>query len=155
MPITMISESPSRCPGIHTLKGSLYSNQPNLVLEIGLFTGMADSEVEDLIPPELIARELDRWLRAADVPFADEMEAGTPIVPQIETWAARHKLQLAKPGWKVELAKRVKQRLLAEGSESLSPGVLEGWTKVFTAFQTARTEVEVYSGPRFLDHRIR
>lgn len=108
------------------------------MLEVGAFTGMEDSEIEDLFPPDLIARELDRWQRGSDVPFADEMKQGTPIVPQIEAWATRHNVQLAKPGWKVELAKRVKQRLLTEGSQSVSADVLDRWEKLFTAFQTVR-----------------
>lgn len=121
-----------------SLREGLYAGEPNLLLEMETFTGLANSEIEDIMPPELIARELDRWLRNSDVPFADELRAGASIVPQIEAWASRHKIQLAKPGWKVELAKRVKQRLLAEGPESLSPDVLARWEKLFAAFQTAR-----------------
>lgn len=109
------------------------------VMEIELFTGVAGSEIEDLIPAEVIARELDRWLRSPDVPFAEEMQSGSPIVPQIEAWAMRHKVELPKPGWKVELAKRVKQRMLAEGPEVLSSEVLAKWEKLFAAFQKART----------------
>lgn len=97
------------------------------------------NQIEDLIPAELIARELDRWLRSSDVPFAEEMRSGAPIVPQIEAWATGHRLELPKPGWKVELAKRVKQRMLAEGPEALSPDVRARWEKLFVAFQTART----------------
>jgi hypothetical protein len=92
---------------------------------------MQDSEIEDLIPSDMIVRELDRWQRSAEVPFADELKPGQPIVPQIEAWAARHKVELSKPGWKVELAKRVKQRLLAEGPQSVAPDVLDRWTKLF------------------------
>jgi hypothetical protein len=103
------------------------------------FTGIAGSEVEDLIPPELIVRELDRWLRNSDVQFADEIQSGLPIVPQIEAWASRHKQELPKPGWKVELAKRVKQRILADGPEALSVDVLSRWEKLFVAFQEARS----------------
>src|SRR5260370_42016920 len=61
-----------------------------------------------------------------------------PIVRQIEAWGGRHNVELAKPGWKVELAKRVKQRLLAEGTQPLSPDVLDRWVKLFDAFQAAR-----------------
>lgn len=109
---------------------------------------MEDSEIEDLLPPELIARELDRWQRGSDVPVADEMKPGTPIVPQIEAWAVRHKVELVKPGWKVELAKRVKQRLLTEGPQwqSLSSDIHDRWEKLFTAFQTARSAVAATSG---------
>jgi len=112
------------------------------VLELESFTAMTGSEIEDLIPPGLLARELDKWKRSSDVPFADEMKSGTPIVPQIEAWATRHKVELAKPGWKVELAKKVKQRLLADGPDSVSPDVLQRWTNLFAAFQ-AKAAVRV------------
>lgn len=122
-----------------SLRNGLYASEPNLILEIESFTGVAGLEIEDLIPAELIARELDRWLRSSDVPFAEEMRSGAPIVPQIEAWATGHRLELPKPGWKVELAKRVKQRMLAEGPEALSLDVRARWEKLFVAFQTART----------------
>jgi len=109
-----------------------------LVLEIETFTGMPDSEVEDLIPPAIIARELDRWQRTADVPFAEEMQPGKPIVQQIESWAKKHGVSLETPGWKPELAKRVKQRLLAEGPKAISNDVLDRWARLFEAFQHAR-----------------
>ncbi len=124
---------------IRSLRETLYSGEPNLLLEMESFTGIAGSEVEDLIPPELIVRELDRWLRNSDVQFADEIQSGLPIVPQIEAWASRHKQELPKPGWKVELAKRVKQRMLSDGPETLSADVLSRWEKLFVAFQEARS----------------
>jgi hypothetical protein len=124
-----------------SLREGLYAAEPNLVLEVGSFTGMVDSEIEDLLPPELIARELDRWQRGSDVPFAEEMKSGAPVVPQIEAWAVRNKVELARPGWKVELAKRVKQRLLVEGEQpqSLSSEILDRWQSLFTAFHKARS----------------
>jgi hypothetical protein len=119
-------------------KDALYAADPNLVLEVEQFTEMQNSEIEDLIPTAILTRELDRWQRNADVPFADEMQDGTPIVPQIEAWAERHKVELQKPGWKVELSKRVKQKLLADGPDAISKDVLDKWEKLFTAFQTVR-----------------
>lgn len=143
LPVALFDSDDQGKNTAQSLREGLYAGEANLLLEMESFTGMADSEIEDLIPAEVIARELDRWLRNSDVPFADEMQTGKPIVPQVETWAARHKIQLAKPGWKVELAKRVKQRLLAEGPEALSPDVLSRWDKLFAAFQTARVTVAV------------
>lgn len=120
-------------------EAALYASEPHLVLELEQFTGIDGSEIEDLIPTGTIIRELDRWKRSVDVPFADEVKAGSPIVPQIEAWAARHKVELERPGWKVELAKRVKQKMLAEGPETQGTGTLELWGKVFNAFQSARS----------------
>lgn len=139
LPVALFDSDAQGKNTAQSLRNGLYAGEPNLILEIESFTGVAGSEIEDLIPAELIARELDRWLRSSDVPFAEEMRSGAPIVPQIEAWATRHRLELPKPGWKVELAKRVKQRMLAEGPEALSPDVRARWEKLFVAFQTART----------------
>jgi predicted ATP-dependent endonuclease of OLD family len=139
LPVALFDSDTQGKNTAQSLRNGLYAGEPNLILEMESFTGVAGSEIEDLIPAELIARELDRWLRSPDVPFADEMRSGTPIVPQIEAWATRHRVELPKPGWKVELAKRVKQRMLAEGPEALSSDVRARWEQLFVAFQTART----------------
>ena len=115
LPVALFDSDEQGRATAQALRAGLYAGDPGLVLEIETFTGMPDSEVEDLIPPAIIARELDRWQRTADVPFAEEMQPGKPIVQQIESWAKKHGVSLETPGWKPELAKRVKQRLLAEG----------------------------------------
>lgn len=140
LPVALFDSDAQGKNTAQSLRNGLYAGEPNLILEIESFTGVAGSEIEDLIPAELIARELDRWLRSPDVPFAEEMRSGSPIVPQIEAWATRHRVELPKPGWKVELAKRVKQRMLAEGPEALSSDVQARWEKLFVAFQTARRQ---------------
>jgi predicted ATP-dependent endonuclease of OLD family len=139
LPVALFDSDTQGKNTARSLREGLYAGEPNLVLEIEAFTGIGGSEIEDLIPPQFIARELDRWLRESDVPFGDEMQPDAPIVPQIEAWAARHHVELSKPGWKVDLAKRVKQRMLAEGPEAFSSEMLSRWEKVFAAFQSART----------------
>jgi predicted ATP-dependent endonuclease of OLD family len=126
------------------LRSELYANDPHLVLEIGNYTGMVDSEIEDIIPPTIIADALDRWQRTADLPpFADAMEAGKPIVPQIEAWAEKYGVNLPVPGWKVELAKRVKKQLLGVGPSAVPEDVLNRWVKLFKDFQNVQSEVEL------------
>jgi hypothetical protein len=75
------------------------------------------------VPPEVIAEQLDRWLRT-EKPFSDELQTGKPIVPQIEAWAQRCGIKLEKPGWKVELAKRVKTKLLSTGHQAFDGAVI-------------------------------
>ena len=86
----------------------LLAGDPGLVLKVGTFVGMANAEIEHLLPPEVIIRELDRWQRAASVPFADEYK----IVLYDHVGVT-----LSRPGCKPDLAKRVKQQLLADGQE--------------------------------------
>jgi hypothetical protein len=99
---------------------------------------MNDAEIEDLVPPQILAHQLDRWQRTAESSFADEIEAGKPIIPQIEAWAKKNSIELPKPGWKVELAKRVKQQLLADGPNAVATDVLAHWAKLFHAFQNTK-----------------
>jgi hypothetical protein len=137
LPITLFDSDAQGKATAQALKTGIYVDQPHVVLQVAPYTGIADSEIEDLMPPDLIARELDRWLRA-DAAFLDEVLTGKPIVPQIEAWAAKQKIELQKPGWKVELAKRVKQRLLDGGVNSVPQEYLDRWTKLFADFQTVR-----------------
>ena len=92
--------------------------------------------------PRFLINQLDRWQRAADVPFADEYTPGAPIVPQIEAWAQRNGLTLPTPGWKPALAKRVKQQLLRDGPEKLDPAVLDRWQKLFKALHNTRAKAD-------------
>jgi predicted ATPase len=125
-----------------SLRENLYADAPSRVLEVKPFATVADAEIEDLIPAEILIRQLDRWQRAANVPFGDEYKPGTAVVTQIEVWAKKHGVKLAKPGWKVELAKRVKAQMLVDGFEKLGPGVLDGWERVFTAFRVAAAPID-------------
>lgn len=140
LPVTLFDSDAAGKAIVKSLKQGLYSGDPGLVLEVETFTKMPDSEVEDLLPAELIVHELDRWQRGADVPFVDEWKAGAPIVPQIEVWADKHKVMLQKPGWKVELARRVKKKLLDDGVSSVQTSIVEQWAKMFETFQTVRPD---------------
>jgi putative AbiEii toxin of type IV toxin-antitoxin system len=141
LPIALFDSDTQGLETARSLREGLYAGDPDLVLQVGTFTGMADSEVEDLIPPAVIVRHLDRWQRNADVPFADEVQEAEPIVPQIEAWAKKHGVDLQVPGWKVELAKRVKQQLLADGPAAVEPGFMDRWARLFEAFEQAPSPV--------------
>jgi hypothetical protein len=116
------------------LREGLYAGQHDLVLELGHFIKLGDCEIEDLFPVELLAEQLDRWLRPENA-FSDVVVNGKPIVPQIESWAEREGIKLEKPGWKVELAKRVKRKLLVDGHKAIDSQVLDRWTTLFDSFQ--------------------
>ena len=143
LPIALFDSDAQGKSTAKQLRQNLYTGEEQRVLEVESFCAIKDSEIEDLIPPEILVRELDRWQRGADIPFADEMKVGMAIVPQIEAWASRHNVTLEKPGWKVELAKRVKQRLLADGLKDVPEDFLERWEKLFQAFQTIASTVDV------------
>lgn len=114
------------------LKTSLYQGGEDRVLEVGTYVGFADAEIEDLIPAAFMASVVDRWHRVSDPDdeFAAVAEAGKPIVPQIEAWAAKQGIALEK-GWKVEVAKRVKQLALARGIEAFDADTQAKWVALF------------------------
>jgi hypothetical protein len=111
---------------------SIYKDAKDRIVMLGLFapvTGAA--EIEDLFPQALLAKLVDRMFRSAtDKDFSDEVKAGQPIVPQIEAFAATHSITLNN-GWKVDLAKQVKQRLLKDGMPDQA--LRETWAKLFEA----------------------
>jgi energy-coupling factor transporter ATP-binding protein EcfA2 len=113
------------------LKASLYAEAPKKLLNIGDFVPLKGAEIEDLLPADLIVKAVDGVFRAADSPFADVHKDGEIIVPQIETWAKKNSIKL-ELGWKVEVAKRVKQRILA--GAPLDDKVVESWQKLFDTF---------------------
>jgi predicted ATP-dependent endonuclease of OLD family len=138
LPVALFDSDGAGKTTVKALKEGIYADDKDLVLEVQTFNNVPDSEIEDLIPSDLIVREFDRWQRAADVTFAEEYKTGGPIIPQIEVWAQKHGVVLAKPGWKVEIAKRVKKKLLDGGVGSLPGETLDLWAKLFEAFRTAR-----------------
>jgi len=139
LPVALLDSDAAGRIAAKNLKDGLYAGDQQLVLELEPFINFPDCEVEDLIPPNVIATQLDRWQRTAETGFGDVMKAG-PVVPQIEAWAANEKIELKKPGWKVELAKRVKQQLLRDGVTKIDAAVLDRWAKLFDAFQIARED---------------
>jgi hypothetical protein len=116
---------------IQQLKGSLYANEPEKLLCVTDFVSVASAEIEDLMPSEMVVKSIDAVFRAADKPFVDIYKVGSAIVPQVESWAARNNVTL-ELGWKVEVAKRVKQRIL-DGA-AIDDKTIELWEKVFEKF---------------------
>lgn len=116
-----------------TLRQDLYAGSPARVLELASLTGLESSEIEDLIPCDLLAGEVDRLLRQANTEFRDVVRPTAPVVPQIEAWAIKQGVVLERD-WKVELAKRVKKTLMT-GSWQPGTEVLDLWQRVFQAFE--------------------
>ena len=80
----------------------------------------------------MIVKAVDVVFRAADKPFEDTFKTGAAIVPQIEAWAKANSVKL-ELGWKVEVAKRVKQRLL-DGA-GVDEKTVALWEKIFEKFE--------------------
>lgn len=92
---------------------------------------LQNAEVEDLLPFDVIVDTASRLYRGED-DFQNIAEEGKSIVPQIEQYAEAQSLRLG-PGWKVDLARAVKQRLV-KAPEKCPPQLVETWTKLFEPF---------------------
>ena len=121
------------------LAGGLYVNEKRKILSTDDFAGFAESEVEDLLPVELLAEVLDRWQRRSEVLFSEVVKNDEPVVPQIQEWAESQKLDLPD-FWKVELAKRAKQRALDVGLSQFDEKAIEKWRRLFGTLIEARED---------------
>ena len=114
-------------------KGQLYEGQETRILCVSDFTGREGDEIEDLWPPEFIARIAERTcFRGTRAYFSDEVDTSDtrlPIVDQIEQFALEHDVILER-GWKVELSKQVRQ--LSVNKADLVTSELENvWKNLF------------------------
>lgn len=121
------------------LKQHLYSGADERVLMVGEFTGVEEAEVEDLFPVPFLARIIARQLprpRDGEEEFDEVVEAGAAIIPQVEAFAKRHGIEL-ELGWKVEVAKAVKTRLLGNRDPMKGQdGLLDLWQELFETLQS-------------------
>jgi predicted ATP-dependent endonuclease of OLD family len=122
------------------LTAGLYANQPKQILMIKDFTSMDDSETEDLFPVSFFSGIIDNYLRRVaksypDEDFSDVASGESPIVSQIETYATSHNIELIKPGWKVEVSRLVKARLLSR-KDGIAESYLEIWKNLFELFES-------------------
>ena len=125
-------------PGIEVAKklrsGPIYAGSAGKkIINVGdLLKEIEKAEVEDLIPHDLFVDVVNRLYRGEDEDFADVARKGQAIIPQIEAYAQNHSLELVD-GWKVDLARAVKARMLMKSKE-IPKESLAIWTKLFVPF---------------------
>lgn len=113
-------------------EGSIYEG-PNaqLIQNVGDLLGFENAEVEDLMPQEIVAAVVARMYRG-DHEFDEVCKKGEAIIPQIQSYADANNIVLEQ-GWKVDLARAVKQKIVA--SPDRVPGeIIAIWTKLFSPF---------------------
>lgn len=116
-------------------KGPVYSGAAERILNVKDFASIEGCEVEDLLQTYVIAAASRNLRGPSDEDFEDVAKPGEPIVPQIEAYAAKHGIELAH-GWKVDLARQVKQRLLKD-ADKIPEDVLNRWAELFARFDPA------------------
>lgn len=112
------------------LEKNLYSGEKNKVLDIESYTSITQSEIEDIIPYDLLQRPLDRLFNNVDFDFSTTYDSGKPIVPQIEKFAIDNNLELPD-GYKVDLARQFKQSLIAHADKFNDKKIIDMWVNIF------------------------
>jgi len=134
LPFVVLDSDQSGRDMANKLKAGLYKGADERILMVGDICKMEGAEVEDLLPPDLVAFVVTRYLRGPEDDFEDVVVAGQSVVPQIEEYAAANKLSL-EGGWKVEVAKLTKARML-KGKNTLKDAeqYVAFWTDLFSRF---------------------
>lgn len=89
-------------------------------------TGLQESTVEDLFVAADLAVQLDRIERRPERLFADTLVAGRPFVAQALAWAEAEGITL-RDDWRIQLAERMRHRMLDAGPGRIGSGALTQW----------------------------
>jgi hypothetical protein len=113
------------------LLAEMYNGADTKIVSMADIIGFDNSEVEDLIPISLMQRPIDRLFHdIEDEEFHDVYNNSSPIIPQIESFAQKHTIVLEK-GWKVQVAKSVKQQLQNLNTPAINTDVVAKWETLF------------------------
>lgn len=112
------------------LKSGAYKEAQERVLGVKTFTGIEDSEIEDLLPVGEMVKAFSKRFRGRDEDFEDAtLDASKPIVDQMEAFAIANGISL-KLGWKVEIAKDM-AKALRKSSMKVPEELVAKWEQLF------------------------
>lgn len=134
LPVMLFDDDEAGRKMARDMQNGLYQGAKHRILTTGKYVTIPDSEIEDMFPPDFLSEVVDRWERRAEESFADVIEGGKPIVPQIEAWAISQGITL-EDGWKVDLSRAAKQRALTRGVEKFEKAIIDRWTQLFQDFE--------------------
>lgn len=130
LPFVILDSDESGLSFKNKLSKELYKDEMKKILEVKTFSNMDGSEIEDLLPFELFEKPINKLLRDSDEDFSDFYDKEKPIINQIESFAKENEIEL-EDGWKVELAKSVKNQLLSSKVVIEEP-IVNAWEKLFS-----------------------
>ena len=111
------------------LEKNLYIGQIDKIIMIETITNIPLSEVEDIIPYELLRRPLDRLFNNIDLDFSNIYDSTKPLIPQIEIFAKENGINL-QGGYKVDLARQFKQSFFTQKNFN-DQAVIDRWVNIF------------------------
>ena len=135
LPYVLVDSDTSGQDTVKKLSSGLYKDQKDRIIQVKDITNIDNSEVEDIIPYSLLSRGIDRlFLTVEDETFEDAYDSTRPVLPQIEAFAKKHSIE-PKQGWKVELAKSVKQLLKNKKTTDIDEETKTKWVNLFKKFE--------------------
>jgi ABC-type multidrug transport system ATPase subunit len=112
------------------LRCELYAADKNKIILLSK-NNAADVELEDLWPIAFLAEVANKQLRGPDENFSDIVQPNSSFTDQVKAFALKHGLQLTE-GWKVDLAKNVKAKLVRNpGAISKDSPEAKYWLTLF------------------------
>ena len=136
LPYVIVDSDRNGLDMANKLRQNLYKEAADRVLLAGDFSPIQNAEIEDLIPTALMGYVVDRQYRGKEDDFSDVVNTNEPVVGQIEAYAAENELSIIQ-GWKVEIARAVKQRMLRAkdvADDQDGKAKVETWIELFSNF---------------------
>lgn len=134
LPLVVLDADGSGKSAKDKLQSGLYKHSTDSIIDVGEFLDFENGEVEDIVPPRLILRHIGRLFREIeDEDFEDYYVEGKAIVPQVESFAKLHSIDLPK-GWKVDVSRGFKQQLLKAKDDVVPDDYMNKWKKLFNMF---------------------
>lgn len=131
LPFVILDSDRSGSDSKKKLEANLYNECKDSLIEIKDYVGFENCEVEDLIPYCLLENGISHlFLTVEDDSFENTYDESKPIVPQIEKFASYNDIELPT-GWKVDLAKSAKQKLLGKRVPTIDDKYKRMWEKLF------------------------
>lgn len=131
LPYVLVDSDVSGQDTVKKLSSGLYKDQKDKIIQVKDITSIENSEVEDIIPYELLSRGIDRmFLAVEDETFDAFYDSTLPVLPQVERFAKKYSIEL-KQGWKVELAKFSKQLLKNKKKDDIDESIRSKWVNLF------------------------
>lgn len=134
LPLVILDADGSGKGAKDKLQSGLYKHNVDAIINVGEFLDFDNGEVEDLLPPKFMIRQISRLFRdVEDEDFEDFLVTGQAIVPQVEAFATKYNITLPK-GWKVDVARGVKQQLQKAKTGTVPDEYLKKWEALFDKF---------------------
>jgi energy-coupling factor transporter ATP-binding protein EcfA2/5S rRNA maturation endonuclease (ribonuclease M5) len=132
LPVVLLDSDAEGLETAKQLKKDLYAASPGRVLTLEDCGFGVGREVEDVMPRESVLDAVSREFKHIETELEEVDDPSKPIVDQIEIWAAANSLDLPR-GWKVAIARRVRQRF-----ENGSVEAHSSWEGLFDKIDKAR-----------------